>query len=269
MAISKYVVRLHGCTTLNRVRIYGMRQVITIKCKPTMFCWKITFCGWCNWWIVGVWPQHWCLFKGFRALKQFCQHYQWCTFLFVIFRLLWCFIVGSMTGYLMYGSAESIKHYFDRPVTSIVKINYVSHVPFPAVTFCNYNWWRKSIVPEEFHEAIRSLNPDRNNPVNASYLEAHGVTVSDLSDLLRRDGHQIEDMLLSCTFKGVDCTAINFTQSITDFGLCYSFNNDPDNVYNIHQSGSHNALFMKINIQQYEYIFGQNNAAGIKVNYNI
>ncbi|XP_022079430.1 acid-sensing ion channel 4-like [Acanthaster planci] len=178
-------------------------------------------------------------------------------------RLLWFCIVGGMTGYLIYGVSVSFITFYQRPVTSVVKINYVRQIPFPTVTFCNYNQWKKSRVPPEFYDAVRSLNPANKKPVDMTYLKAHDVT--NLTDKLINDTHQIEDMLLECTFKEANCSAENFTQIITDFGVCYSFNDDPSNVHYVHQSGSQNALFMKITVEQEEYIFGENNAAGIKL----
>ncbi|XP_038054982.1 acid-sensing ion channel 1C-like [Patiria miniata] len=194
-------------------------------------------------------------FHGVRFVTDYKVHF--------LRRLVWVCIVGGMTGYLLYGISISIMTYYQRPVSSVVRINYVREIPFPAVTFCNYNQWKKSQVPPDFLDAVRSLNPANKSPVDVEYLKSHdGI---NMTDRLINSTHQIEDMLLECTFKAANCSADNFTRIFTDFGLCYSFNDDPEDVYYIHQSGSHNALFMKINVEQQEYIFGENNAAGIKL----
>ncbi|XP_071787276.1 acid-sensing ion channel 4-B-like isoform X2 [Asterias amurensis] len=176
-------------------------------------------------------------------------------------RLLWFIIVGGMSGYLVYGIVISTQTYFSYPVTSVVKIKHQSSVKFPAVTFCNFNWWRTSKISPELGRAIRAVaSEDEEDRVDFSI-----GSISNMSARLRVVGHQIEDMLVLCKFKGQKCSAANFTQVITDFGLCYSFNENIDSNHTIHQSGSQNSLFMQINLEQDEYLPGLNIAAGIKL----
>lgn len=169
-----------------------------------------------------------------------------------------------MSGYLVYGIVISTQTYFSYPVTSVVKIKHQSSVKFPAVTFCNFNWWRTSKISPELGRAIRAVaSEDEEDRVDLN--DSSIGSISNMSARLRVVGHQIEDMLVLCKFKGQKCSAANFTQVITDFGLCYSFNENINSNHTIHQSGSQNSLFMQINLEQDEYLPGLNIAAGIKV----
>ena len=63
------------------------------------------------------------------------------------------------------------------------------------------------------------------------------------------------------------CSADDFKQVITDWGVCYTFN-DPENISEarmVNRPGNTNGLFLRLNVEQYEYIYGEDSAAGIKV----
>lgn len=63
------------------------------------------------------------------------------------------------------------------------------------------------------------------------------------------------------------CNADDFQQIITDWGVCYSFNNPANrsNVLRVNQAGSGSGLFLRLNVEQDEYI-GLRASAGFKVN---
>ncbi len=80
--------------------------------------------------------------------------------------------------------------------------------------------------------------------------------------------HQINETLLLCKWRGVeDCTAMNFRTSLTDWGVCFTYN-DPVNgseVLKVNQPGRQNGLLLRLNVQQYEYVSGESFGAGFKV----
>ena len=43
--------------------------------------------------------------------------------------------------------------------------------------------------------------------------------------------------IFRCTFEGRPCSAKNFTRTITDFGVCYTFNGIPDKIINTTKTG--------------------------------
>ena len=54
---------------------------------------------------------------------------------------------------------------------------------------------------------------------------------------------------------------------MTDSGVCYTFNENITDPLRVLQAGSKNGLSLSLNIEQHEYVFGEDEAAGIKVTY--
>lgn len=64
-----------------------------------------------------------------------------------------------------------------------------------------------------------------------------------------------------------DCGPENFTQTFTDFGVCYTFNNPKreEDVLFVQQTGFDYGLFLRLNVEQWEYYNSYNTGAGVKV----
>ena len=56
----------------------------------------------------------------------------------------------------------------------------------------------------------------------------------------------------------------DFITRYTDFGVCYTFNGDADNVKYVDDTAY--ALSLILNVEQYEHMRGPQNDAGLKVN---
>ncbi|XP_072050916.1 epithelial sodium channel subunit beta-like isoform X2 [Amphiura filiformis] len=80
-------------------------------------------------------------------------------------------------------------------------------------------------------------------------------------------GHQLDDMLLSCTFQGYPCTPNNFTWFYNYlYGNCYTFNLGLDSeIHEVTTAGPLLGLTMSLYIQQDEYIADIQQGAGIRV----
>lgn len=63
------------------------------------------------------------------------------------------------------------------------------------------------------------------------------------------------------------CGPENFTQTFTDFGVCYTFNNPKkkEDVRYVQQTGFDYGLFLRLNVEQWEYYNSYNTGAGVKV----
>lgn len=78
----------------------------------------------------------------------------------------------------------------------------------------------------------------------------------------------MEDMLLECLWAGIEvCDHNDFETVISDWGVCYTFNNPLNKslIRKVYQSGSQHGLFLRLNVQQDEYTTGENGGAGFKV----
>ena len=183
-----------------------------------------------------------------------------------------------MLSWLINGMMDSILKYFNHPMTSVVTRHYVPSLPFPVVTLCNYNQWKKSTIDNESASLLQQLF----NPIPVSYTEnnasispdweaydaAIGINEWNLTEFALNKSHQANDMIQVCTWRTAEpCGPVNFTQVITDLGVCYSFNHhsSPRMALEVHQPGSQNGLFLRLNVEQHEYTYSDNTAAGIKV----
>uniref|UniRef100_K1QLG3 Amiloride-sensitive cation channel 2-B, neuronal n=1 Tax=Magallana gigas TaxID=29159 RepID=K1QLG3_MAGGI len=95
----------------------------------------------------------------------------------------------------------------------------------------------------------------RSNPVNVNVkinynqsLEFPAVTICNQN-------------AFNCHWSGLPCGPVNFTEHLTDYGYCYRFV-APENA---RSTGSDNGLNLLLNVEQYEYMPGPNDAAGVKV----
>lgn len=71
--------------------------------------------------------------------------------------LLLAFIVIVVQGVI-----KNLIRFFSFPVSSLVTLQYVDNVTFPAVTVCNYNQWRKSNLTEDQAAMLELLYPTLN-----------------------------------------------------------------------------------------------------------
>ncbi|KAM3622461.1 uncharacterized protein V6R79_025446 [Siganus canaliculatus] len=94
-----------------------------------------------------------------------------------------------------------------------------------------------------------------------------------LDEFYSRTRHRIEDMLLECNFRGLECGPENFREIFTRYGKCYTFNSGQDGrpLLVTMKGGMGNGLELMLDIQQDEYlpVWGETDEtsfeAGIKV----
>ncbi|KFQ15658.1 Acid-sensing ion channel 4, partial [Leptosomus discolor] len=75
-----------------------------------------------------------------------------------------------------------------------------------------------------------------------------------MQSFFHRLGHQIEDMLMECRFRGERCGPQHFAPVYTRYGKCYTFNGDRRNPRVTRQGGMGNGLEIMLDIQQEEYL---------------
>ncbi|XP_022103187.1 acid-sensing ion channel 1C-like [Acanthaster planci] len=188
-------------------------------------------------------------------------------------RLIWLAVVLGMTTWLVINIIRAVVYMFQYPETSSISVNYVPNITFPAVTLCNFNQYRKDALDAR---AIKILAKVFGNP---ALRESIDLDVSDVklfpttnqanvTATTVQATHQIEDMLVDCHWRTEPCSHLNFTQRLTDYGVCYTFNDDLaglGDVLTIQNPGASNGLHLRLNIQQDLYTFGESTAAGMKV----
>ncbi|XP_070553623.1 acid-sensing ion channel 4-B-like [Ptychodera flava] len=183
-------------------------------------------------------------------------------------RTVWALVVAVMVAIFTASMVNAFMEFQKREVSTVIKINYVSDLDFPAVTICNYNQFRKSVVNESGEEFLKLAFPIY-GPVNVSGIDWDGEFNEsrnyNMTEAAIHSAHQLEQMLIHCNWKGSEiCGPEDFTQSMTDFGVCYTFN-DIVPPRKVQQSGTSSGLFLRLNVEQEEYTSNENTGAGFRV----
>lgn len=188
----------------------------------------------------------------------------------------WIIVLTTAFALMMYSiSAISTKYSLGRIYTSTTR-RFPKQLPFPAVTICNVNPFKATAL------LARNLSL-----VLANLLLTHirgrdgtSIPISSFSSLIQQYdmmsggnntfyedlGHQVEDLVLSCTFDGRRCSTANLTSRATSYGLCHTFN--PTGDFSHYYSGKHGyryGLIIRLNIEQYEYFLSDITSAGLNV----
>ena len=159
-------------------------------------------------------------------------------------RILWFFITVLAFGYSMEKVYESTVHYLEYPFSTSRRRQHVDELKFPAVSFCNMNDMRFSV-----------MNGTMVDKAIFNQSISHSVTVDDYS-ISRTAQHTLPDMLVECIFDGQECSTKNFTEfSWKNGDRCFTFNSGKPghHVRSVSGMGVHRSLLLTVNIQHYEY----------------
>ncbi|KAK2186915.1 hypothetical protein NP493_182g00003 [Ridgeia piscesae] len=90
------------------------------------------------------------------------------------------------------------------------------------------------------------------------------VSNVSMSDVFLKFAHRKKDMIASCRWKGRPCSHDDFQLTVTDAGVCYTFNSRISPNSSVDASGIKHGLQLVLNVEQYEYMRGPHNAVGLK-----
>ncbi|XP_062337082.1 acid-sensing ion channel 1C isoform X2 [Osmerus eperlanus] len=210
-------------------------------------------------------------------------------------RFLWLLAFFICVGLLATWSWNRIFYFMSYPAVTKIYMVWSRNMSFPAVTFCNKNVFRvSSLTKADLYQSgywmdlmyanhtvmERSLAILRDSHKHSllSLLDFKGYSPPphdhiNTTEMIGRLGHQLEDMLLDCRFRGENCTHRNFSTIYTRYGKCYTFNSglDGNPLLTTLKGGTGNGLEIMLDIQQDEYlpVWGETDEtsyeAGIKV----
>ncbi|CAF3187174.1 unnamed protein product [Rotaria sp. Silwood2] len=143
--------------------------------------------------------------------------------------VFWIIVFTAAFGLMLYFVIAAILQYFAYPTQTNVEIRLDRSMSFPAVTICNANPFRYDRMNASLASYFYRLYP-----LNATYNQSviNSLELSLIVDLINRNkteelwwvGFQLSDLLLQCTYNGIDCSN-TFTPSMsTVFGNCFTFN---------------------------------------------
>lgn len=149
-------------------------------------------------------------------------------------RLFWLLALFVCLGLLFTWSWNRILYHLSYPAVTKIYMVWTRNMTFPAVTFCNQNLFRLSSLTKAdvYHSGYWMDIMHLNHTVNRQSVSMlkhsrHGERLLHLLDfsnyspppdhqlntteMIDRLGHQLEDMLLECKFRGENCTYKNFS----------------------------------------------------------
>ncbi|XP_072299035.1 acid-sensing ion channel 2 isoform X1 [Eucyclogobius newberryi] len=193
-------------------------------------------------------------------------------------RAFWLIALCTSIGLLLSWSSNRLLHWLSFPTYTRVHTEWAKELPFPAVTICNNNPIRlykltKSdlyfaghwlglllanrtvrplvldLLQEDSHAWFNKLSDFR------LFLPPRNFEGTNL-EFMDRLSHQLDDMLLSCKYRGEPCGAHNFSSVFTRYGKCYMFNaaEEGRSLRTTMKGGTGNGLEIMLDIQQDEYL---------------
>ncbi|XP_071087492.1 acid-sensing ion channel 4-A-like [Haliotis cracherodii] len=182
--------------------------------------------------------------------------------------LLWILAMCSTSAFLVYNLVGEIGNYNSYPTVTKVTPKIQNSIEFPAVTICNRCTLNKSRL---------DVYPDMMNYFfNTSILRMKGISFSAPTSDVFQEPLSLEwwknmsmegsKMLSQCVFQGdiFDCMTM-FRPVHTKEGLCHTFNFNFSEMVKVWTAGEEANLVLSFNINQNDYTFRKNMAAGIKV----
>ncbi|XP_035470216.1 acid-sensing ion channel 2 isoform X1 [Scophthalmus maximus] len=193
-------------------------------------------------------------------------------------RAFWLLALCTSLGLLLSWSSNRLLHWLSFPTHTRVHTEWAKELAFPTVTICNNNPIRlykltKSDLYFAGHWLGLLLANRTVRPMVLDLLqEDRRAWFRKLSDFrlflpprnfegtnlefMDRLSHQLDDMLLSCKYRGEPCGAHNFSSVFTRYGKCYVFNaaEEGKTLRTTMKGGTGNGLEIMLDIQQDEYL---------------
>ena len=179
-------------------------------------------------------------------------------------RLMWLVLTiggACAVGYQIY---ERVSFYGSWPVSVNVEINYNKTLQFPAVTICNQNSFKATKAAEfGLYDLIEDVF-SKSTVFPLEHIKRNNASNITVENLFMNLGHAKQDLFVSCRWQNTQCDTKDFTQVLTDHGLCYTFSPKASEM-TVSAPGINSGLQLLLNIEQYEYINGPHDGAGVKV----
>ena len=189
----------------------------------------------------------------------------------------WMIPILLALGLMVWALISVTNQYFEMNIVLFSKLRYNNQLPFPAITICNKNYFRKSVAEStgvDLNEIAKFLLVASGNPFLLQDFDFDEF-YDDHKELFEGEnstfhihiaGHQLEQMLYSCKFAGKDCGLHDFTQRSSYYGNCYTFNSGINaSVLYSNNSGQHYGLELILNAEEYEYFLADSISVGFNV----
>lgn len=164
--------------------------------------------------------------------------------------------------------------YAKNPTLTKTNAVFNKELEFPAVTICNLNMFNKHIVNCTGHQNsddMFDLFKQMSDVAVLARVESQPQTGVPLSGEVLRQcaidySNQLKEFLTVCIWEGMvkNCSDV-FQGTITDYGMCYTFNKENTLRAITGSTGADSGIRILVNIKQDDYFFSRTTQAGIKV----
>jgi hypothetical protein len=186
----------------------------------------------------------------------------------VIRRLFWLIIILIATGVSLYNIIDRIQFLISSPTSTAISISRKSTQTFPAVTVCNLNSLRRGALDERnltdlIESATLAMTEEGTRSCEERVSQVDSLNNAMYEELAMQARHDLDSLILSCTFAGEPCGNITevFKPVFTNLGICYTFNFDSS--LKSKGTGQRQGLQLVVDVEQLEYTIP--NDAGVKV----
>ncbi|XP_077994004.1 acid-sensing ion channel 1C-like [Glandiceps talaboti] len=187
-------------------------------------------------------------------------------------KLLWTLFVLTSLGVLLFQCVSSAVNYAQFYHITKLDIEYLPHMPFPAITVCNFNKYRRTaITPTDMVHVGQSLglvdeegallNPELFSEEfldkwNQSNWAEELKKKFDFTEFTQRAGHHFNETILDCIWNGHSCTDEVFTDILTHYGNCFIFNKYEEDEDQKHskRAGTANGLNFVLDVNSQDHI---------------
>ncbi len=183
-------------------------------------------------------------------------------------RTFWGILFLASIAGCLYGIINSIVFFSKIPTATTVYTDHVESLTFPAVTICNLNGYRLSVLNDKnWTEYVTASIFQSREGCNIT-ADAVTTTGESLSTVIHQVSQPLKDLIVKCSFMGEPCDLDSvFTPYATPTGTCYIFNerNSSNELLSVTGSGFRHSLQLVLNIQQEDYSGSAYHEAGALV----
>ncbi|XP_021364397.1 acid-sensing ion channel 1-like [Mizuhopecten yessoensis] len=158
---------------------------------------------------------------------------------------------------------------------SNIKVELVNQLPFPAITFCNLSpYKRSSLRPDAAMEHYLLTISRMTNfvpPLDYDYPIYSNLSLPLPDEWIHNVSFTVNDLFYACVDMQnvmLNCSEV-LTPTLTEIGLCFTFNSEEyirsHGPLVTSTTGSAKSLAFYTHIDQDEYVYNDNLAAGMKI----